>query len=333
MGCIKSQKTKAKTIWITTKKVANKELLNLIKKEMFVVTNPLLRFLLLPIIKITRGTIFDGNAEVNDKTAYLQDSSRINFPLPKLAKKKLSNLITRMNLHPETKYVCLIVRDKLHSEINVSESSATDTEYRNSSIHDYMGAISYLNSKGFSVIRVGRLAQPSDFVGLDYFDYANSDLRSDENDILLLANCEFAISTLSGIDEIATLYRKPVYILNYLPIGGFRVSGLRPLILPKGLVDSQNGQILTLREIIDRGVWESNSSKEYLEADVKYVDCSPEAITEFSQQAVCHFKGENEFIYHKEKNSLVRDFFILSKGIDAQQALKAPQVSDLWLNY
>lgn len=333
MGCIKLQKTKAKTIWITTKKIANNELLSLIKKEMFVVTNPLLRFLLLPIIKRTRGTIFDANAEVNDNTAYVQDSSKINFPLPELARAKLFDLITRMKLHQENKYVCLIVRDELHSRINVSDSSATDTEYRNSSIHDYMGAISYLNSVGFSVIRMGRLAQPCNFVGLDFFDYSNSDLRSDENDVLLLANCEFAISTLSGIDEIASLYRKPVYILNYLPVGSFRVSSLRPLVLPKGLVDSQSGQVLTLREIVDRGIWEANSSSKYAEVGVKYVDCSPEAITEFSKQAVCHFQGKSDSINHEEKNSLVRDFFILSKGIDAQLAHKAPQVSHLWLNY
>jgi putative glycosyltransferase (TIGR04372 family) len=332
MAIIKSENSNAKTIWITTKKIANNELLNLIKKKMFIVSNPGLRLLLLPFVKRSRGTRFDGNAEVNDITTYIQDSAPVSFPLPKVENDRLPDLLVQMKLDPNKKYVCLVVRDGLHSQSNVSLLSAHSTEYRNCSIKDFTGTVSYLNSEGYNVIRMGRLADSCDFTESNFFDYANSDLRSDINDLVILSNCEFTISTLSGVDEIATIYRRPVYIVNYLPVGGFRVSKLRPLVLPKGLRDKDTGKILTFHEIIERGIWEANTTKMYEEANVEYVNCSPYEITEFSKQALSHFEGKEQNT-DMNKVTSVQNYFMSLKGVNSSLIDKMPKISDLWLNY
>lgn len=332
VAVIQSQGSRTKTVWITTKKISNLELYRLIKERLTIVDRSLFRALLLPIVKLSRGTRFDGNAVVNDKTTYVQDSSEVSFPLSLKEKQRLPKLLQEMNLTSSRGYVCLVVRDELHSLEEVSIESATSSAYRNSPIHDYEATILYLISQGFSVIRMGRLAHPGNFEIENYFDYSNSMHRTDANDLLLMANCEFVISTLSGIDEIATLFRRPVYLVNYLPVGGFRLSRLRPIVLPKGLRDARTLEKLTLNEIVARGIWEANDSRMYAEANVEIVNCHPNVIRDFTKQVVTHYL-EGAECADNCRSSYVRNFFIYAKDVQPEIAHKAPEISNLWLNY
>jgi len=329
---IESQSSPKVVVWITTKEVANYQLLKLISRKLRVITNPMLRALILPLVKLTRGGRFDGNSKVNDRTTFVQDTSPVSFPLPVAHMEMLPQLLEEMNLDCTRKYICLVVRDELHSFKNVSQESAEITQYRNSSINDYEGAIKYLIDQGFNVVRMGRLAHKCRFTIDGFFDYANSDLKSDLNDLLLMANCEFVISTSSGIDELATLYRKPVYLVNYLPVGSFRVSQLRPLILPKGLRDRQKGNLLSLSQIVQMGLWEANATHTYESANIEIVNCEPRTITQFTIQVIAHFSSRFEDV-EPFGSHLVSQFFCQTSKVPKELEHKVPKISDLWLNY
>jgi putative glycosyltransferase (TIGR04372 family) len=284
------------------------------------------------LVKATRGTRFDGNSNVNSKSTFVQDYSPISFPLEERQLEKLPQLLSEMNLDSKKKYVCLVVRDELHTHENISPEVAKSTHYRNSSIDDYIEAIEYLTHQGFGVIRMGRLANKCNFEIRGFFDYANSHLRSDTNDLVLMANCDFVISTCSGIDEVATLYRKKVYLVNFLPLGEFRLSQLRPLILPKGIRDCQSKQGLALNEIVERGLWEANSTNTYEKANIEIVDCSPKTIAKFAKQVVTHFNSDasGDIPNHLD---LVQEFCIQVSRIPESLKYKVPKISNLWLNY
>lgn len=332
IAIIQLPKRGSKVIWITTKEIANHELMKLIGTKLVIVKNRMLRSILLPIVKWSRGTKYDGNPLVNDKTTFIQDDARISFPLHQKEEERVVELLNKMKIQTLRGFVCLVVRDELHSSENVSKQSAFSSSYRNSSISDYEGAVSFLVSQGFGVIRMGRLASPANFDIQNFFDYANSSLRSDSNDLLIMAKCEFVISTLSGIDEIATMYRRPVYIINYLPVGSFRLTNLRPLVLPKGLIDSRTSEKLSLNEIVARGLWEANDAAQYTAAKVKIIDCQPEVITSFAKQAVDHYL-KREHLDQNNFSNPIRDFFISAKNVPSELVHKVPEVSRLWLNY
>lgn len=329
---IQTKSSKTYTFWITTEKIANAELLKLIAQRMRIIQNPFLRKILMPIVKATRGSVFDGNARVDDISSNIQDTAEISFPLNIDESDDLPNLLFSMGLNPFQKYVCLVVRDEMHSVINVSLDSAASTAYRNSNIEDFKKAIQLFIEAGYSVIRMGRNARICSFNIPGFFDYANSELRSDLNDLVLLSNCEFVFSTLSGVDEIANLYRKPVYIVNYLPIGFFRLSRLRPLILPKGLRDTKSGAKLSMKDILDRGLWTANSTEAYRHANVEIVDCNADEIEMFAQQVLSDFSKTLQ-IDDSDTFNEVQKFFVLAARVPENLKYKMPKISPLWLNY
>jgi putative glycosyltransferase (TIGR04372 family) len=329
---IKSKSSRTITIWITTEKIANIELLRVISEKMIIVQNLFLRSLLLPLVKATRNTPFDGNGIVNDITSNIQDSAEISFPLMRNNSKHLPDLLTSMNFSPNQKYICLCVRDELHSYNNVSSESANSTSYRNSNIEDYEKAIQYFINSGFNVIRMGRLAKICDFRMSGFYDYANSNLRSDLNDLVIFANCEFAFSTLTGIDELASLYRKPVYIVNYLPVGFFRLSTKRPLVLPKGLRDRKSRKILSIEQIKQRGLWTANSTNRYVRENVDIENCDAETLVRFAEQVLLHFRG-SEKRKDSQVSQEVQELFASASDIPLELKNKIPLISELWLNY
>lgn len=329
---INSKFIKSLTIWVTTEGIANKELLKLISNKMVIIKSPIFRKVLMPIIKVTRNTKLDGNAKVNEISSNVQDNAEISFPFLSDISFELHHLLKKMNLDSYQKYICLIVRDDLHSTVNGSRDSAFATTYRNSNIDDYIKAIEFFVDSGFGVIRMGRLAKPIKFTMHGFFDYANSELRSDVNDLIILSNCAFAFSTLSGIDEIPNLFRRPVYIANYLPVGFFRVSKLRPLILPKGLREITSGRILSMKEIYDKGLWTANNTQSYMRANVEYVDCDSNTLVKFAAQVVQDFKSDRSSLDTVSYNK-VQNFFVLASEVPNELRNKVPTVSSLWLNY
>ena len=140
------------------------------------------------------------------------------------------------------------------------------------------------------------------------------------------------MSTLSGIDEIASLFRKTVYLANYLPIGFYRLSKLRPLVMPKGLQDSISGKPLTLDEIVTRGLWQANSTDLYFKAGVRIVDCEKNSLKDFAVETLNNYLG-----YGREKNSSteskLQEFFAFTSKVPVHLTGKVPEVSKLWMNY
>jgi len=81
-------------------------------------------------------------------------------------------------------------------------------------------------------------------------DYAFSDERCDFLDIWLMANCAFCISTGTGLDVIATIFRRPTLYLNFLPLGDIW-SSQYCVTVPKKLYWSVTGNLLSVHEYME----------------------------------------------------------------------------------
>jgi putative glycosyltransferase (TIGR04372 family) len=111
------------------------------------------------------------------------------------------------------KFVCVFVRDDAYW----GESGDT----RNSSIDNLESTIDYLLEKNYSVIRVGRSHNDHKNIieNKKYIDYSRSKNMSDVIDIMLIKECEFFISTNSGISNVQLLFDTKILLVNWMPIG------------------------------------------------------------------------------------------------------------------
>jgi putative glycosyltransferase (TIGR04372 family) len=316
---------KLKVVWLDTGQISNSEMFKLISHELYFVKNKFIRPILEKFIHISRGTKFDANAIFDDFTAYVQDDSQVSFPIPVAWDKDFNQLKEKLGLKLE-KYVCIAVRDSLYSEKFQNSKVAVDTSYRNSNLNTYKQAIYELIESGYEVVKVGSIGQKTDFNIRGFIDYTNSGFRSERADILLLANCSFSISTGTGIDEIATLYRKPVYLINTLPVGSFRLTKLRPYIFPKYLRFKTSKNYLTLDEISTLGLWNANSLSAYSAKGVEVVDLSErDLVAGFREILELHEKQE-----FYERGIQFKNIFRVNSQIPQTLMNLFPIVSQHW---
>lgn len=326
MAAIKKNTEKTFTLWLRVPDIANKSIYELIKKEFKFVEGFPFNLILKLFVRITRRNSFNANAQVNNFTTHLQDNSEINFPIPTQWNVDFEMLKRNMNMEL-TKYVCLIVRDNLHTKTYVGNKQSFETSYRNSEIDSYKIAIDKLISNGYEVIRMGRLAYKASFKQKAFFDYANSPYRTDRNDLILIAKCNFVVSTQSGLDEIANLYRKPVYVVNHLPIGDIRCSELRPYYFLKRLKDKKTNCYLSIDEIYKRGLLHANNSKFYLDKGVEEENLSSMDLAKAMDEILLIHRNNKKAKCQSNLSISIAEYSKVPENL----MYKFPYVSELWI--
>jgi putative glycosyltransferase (TIGR04372 family) len=188
----------------------------------------------------------------------------------------------------KSRFVCLHVRDSAYLTKTMGQQISKH-DYRDSEIKTYVAAAERLAEMGYTVFRMGSIVKEplvSDHPRI--IDYAANGMRSEFLDIFLGAHCTFTISVGSGWDSVPTIFRRPLLLVNHLPI--FNASGLTiPItIYPKTLLDSQRKNNLSLKSVIDREIANRFNSHAYKDAGVEIRDLSSEelveAVTEMAQR-------------------------------------------------
>ncbi|MEO2173681.1 MAG: TIGR04372 family glycosyltransferase [bacterium] len=148
------------------------------------------------------------------------------------------------------KFVCFLVRDSAYlSKLN-GQRDWSYHDHRDSDINDFEVAATNLAKKGYFVFRMGKaVRKPFQVQHPMIMDYALSEYRSDFLDIWLMANCRFAVSTGTGIDAVANIWKKPVVYVNFLPALDY-VSFFPNITLFKKLKWAESGEKLSLTEML-----------------------------------------------------------------------------------
>ena len=117
-------------------------------------------------------------------------------------------------------FVCLVIRDgTYYAHTGTKESSG----YRlmNFQADSFVEACAQLVARGFNVVRLGTTT-PNSLEEIEgVFDYANSPLRSELNDLVLVRDCAFLLSTQTGPDALGLALRKPVLYIDTIRISQF----------------------------------------------------------------------------------------------------------------
>jgi len=187
-------------------------------------------------------------------------------------------------------FVCLLVRDfaYLNSESTLKQKWDYHN-YRDTNIATCIPAMEWLADQGIWVLRMGKVMnKPMMTNHSRIIDYAFCNDKSDFLDIWLFANCTLCISTGSGPDAVSQIYRRPILMLNLLPICGLW-SWCETTTVPKHLIWEDSGKELSLMEHLENSY---GSREDYYRNKIKAVDLNEEEIMEAVRETWAHLHGQ-----------------------------------------
>ena len=165
----------------------------------------------------------------------------------KIAGKKIQ---AEMGMKDDDPFVCLYVRDRGFD----SMSTLSHQGLYNADITNFIPMISFLQSAGLHVVRVGDPTMvPLAEAGPKFIDYVHTEFYSELMDLYLYRNCAFWVGTMGGARYAPMAYGRPCVVVNglYLEISGHCITG-DDVFLAKHVYSKQMRRFMSLREQLDR---------------------------------------------------------------------------------
>jgi putative glycosyltransferase (TIGR04372 family) len=187
---------------------------------------------------------------------------------------------------------------------------------------------------GLAVIRVGSPnSTPLPQISSLFFDYANYAKRTSRLDIFLPANCQFAISTMSGPDAVALAAGRPVLYLDlvqyHLCFAGTGQSTWVPAIL-KDATDCH----LSLGEVFEQGAGRLLGQQAFIDKGITIELSSPLLIRDYVENYAKEFlSGTETTLTSIDQQDLYRKLFhrCLAEKSIAELAPLNSKLSSLFL--
>jgi putative glycosyltransferase (TIGR04372 family) len=248
-------------IWFINKKIANAVLLA--KWRTYLTVCP--RFILNPLFDICRWAPGGKQHKVpyrhwmdrNEKNKLWQVTD-IYDVLPKVEPmvnfsadetQNSEGILSSIGILSKTSYICFNAR-------NPGYLSESEFGPRDSSIHTQVPAMQAMIGMGYKAIRVGSVVSEDLDEMYGMIDYSNSGKRSELVDLFLISRCRFMVSTASGIDCLATIFRRPTVYVNLCDFGNCQAFNGRynPIFIPKKFLRGSNQKIMTFSEIYENEI-------------------------------------------------------------------------------
>jgi putative glycosyltransferase (TIGR04372 family) len=208
------------------------------------------------------------------------------------------------------KFVCLMVRDSAYLDTIRTDKSFSDYEYRDSKIMTYLPAAEMLTRHGYTVFRMGQIVNDNlSSSNPKIIDYAKNGMRTEFLDLYLGANCSFFVSTGTGIDTVAQVFRRPMLYVNMV---GFYEDILlhNYLIYPKIYKDASSLRRLSFREIAKRGLASEVSRSRFEQQQTVVEDLSEQEILDAVAEMLSRINGDYvPSVNDKDRGAKVLDIF------------------------
>jgi len=209
--------------------------------------------------------------------------------------------LDKFGFKKEDKFVCLIVRDSAYKEKLFPNHDWSYHNHRNSDIDTYSKACKELVKRGYWVFRMGSIVNKKFSCKNDkVIDYPFIDNKNDFLDIWLMANCTFCITTSSGLDCVAFAFRKPMLVLNLLPVADI-MSYTNCLTYFKTLKYKNSIKSFTLNDYLENNFY---SMQEYQEKDIEIIDMTEDeiynSVIEIDEKIKKNFKNDDNIENEKQ---------------------------------
>jgi len=262
-----------------------------------------------------------GNNSQHDRDVH---NLRDNFP-PYLEftpeeEDRGESCLRAMGITAETAFVCLNMRDSAYLDEYIHVVDSGSHNYRDSNIQSYVLAAEELAERGYFVIRMGaKVRESMNSMHPRVIDYATNGMRSDFMDIYLSAKCEFLISTGEGMICVPKLFRRPIVVVNMVPIGYFFTYYSKLIGITKHHYLIAENRELNLREILNHDIGFCLETFGYSSKGVELIENTPEEIRDVVIEMVERLNGTWQ--PHVDDESLQRRFWEIfpTDAVDAYQ--------------
>src|SRR3990167_2744205 len=212
-------------------------------------------------------------------------------------KKQGIKFLSDLGIPDGSPYVCLFVRDSAYLSKYFPDRDWSYHNYRDCDIDNFRKAALFLADLGYYVIRMGKVVLKSLDVNHEkVIDYANCSIRSDFCDIYLTAHCDFFISTPSGLDGVAQIFRRPILLVN-MPIfvpGCLDYWYPSKLFITKKFFDRTRNKFISLKELDNVLLNTVNFQKTSEDLNWIPIENDEDEILEAVREMVNSFEKKNE---------------------------------------
>lgn len=188
--------------------------------------------------------------------------------------------LRKIGLADGAPFVCFNARDARYLEAMQPSTDWRYHDYRDANIQHYLPAIDELTRRGYWGIRMGAIVKDAlHSQNPRIVDYATC-ARTDFLDIFLTAKCRFFINDTSGLMSVPMVFRRPMVLVNVVPIAAFGPYNFedRGLFIPKKLRLRKAGRFLTFRETLGSEIGGYFRAEDYDRAGIDVVENTPEEI-------------------------------------------------------
>ena len=231
-----------------------------------------------------------GSGGDRDINGYLNKvDSSFNFTVDE-DKKIIKETLKKLGLDESSKFICLNVRDDAYLKKTYPKGNWSYHNYRNWSIKKFVKASESLSSRGYKVLRMGKIVNekletPNPMI----IDYANSPFKSDIMDIYLHTKCFFTATTGTGVDLASYVTRVPMAWIS-VPVQGF-YTFKNHFHTTKHHKCKKTGKKISLSEIFDYG---DPTDQKFID-NVLLEELSEEEIDEFLIEVLNHLENKQNF--------------------------------------
>lgn len=263
-------------------KIANEQLLTMWQRRLFFVKGSRHLYQIAQQTEKYKTQLVPWRAEQYFDSSGLLDSLPPPLSFTPEELKRGRKFLESCGLGDSDRFVCLSARDAGYDSLARSSRFAQENSHRNTKIEDFALATTYLTEEGYYVFRMGSSVQhPMHHSSNKCIDYANL-YRNDFLDIFLCAHCHFYLGDGGGLVNVARLFKRPVALVNWLPVGLVNTAHSDDLIIHKRLM--KNGKALSLAEQVSSSYANLIELSSYEAHDLKIIDNSAEEIQELAQQ-------------------------------------------------
>jgi len=301
----KNNKIKTLDIFYNTEKISNSYLFFLVKKKIFIYSRLFLSTFhkILIFFKIKNIEVieikesYDKNNLLDLYKPFLQIPKNDIIKGWKILEKKFNTPRDQF----ENKIIFFSLRDSVYLEDEFPDHEWNYHNYRDVDSNNYIYAAEALAEKGYKIFRIGKkVKKPFISNNPNIVDYANSNFRSDFLDIFLGKVSKFGLSTGTGIENIATIFRKPLCVIHVpFELSYFHCGNL---IMTRHHYSEKLNRNLTISEIFEHGstINFNYTTKNYKSLGIKLIESNEEDIKNFVLERLCSLKNSPKDYFKSE---------------------------------
>lgn len=232
---------------------------------------------------------FVNNLSSNKDPYGLLDKYDCHFNFNSQELDKGYSFLKEYNLNPDSKFICLNVRDSYYLKKNFPNVDFSYHDYRDVDISIFKDGIMKLLEMGYFIFRVGKITNQSLKINHNnYVDLTNTDY-DDFLDLFLGAKCEICITTSSGFDSTPYVFRKNIIYLQ-VPISHFFSSSKRYFIFTKYHMNNFSKKILKINDIFEHNLHNIDTNDNFKSKNISLISPSNQEIKEIILEAIEYFE-------------------------------------------